>query len=40
MKFMWARCFWTVLLVAAAVILPAARGLWLDLPDSGSRCVS
>ncbi|KAL3641274.1 hypothetical protein CASFOL_016242 [Castilleja foliolosa] len=40
MTFMGARCFWTALLVAAAVILPAVRGLWLDLSDSGSRCVS
>ncbi|KAL3638813.1 hypothetical protein CASFOL_016720 [Castilleja foliolosa] len=37
MRFMAARCFWTVLLVA---VIPAARGLWLDLPSSGSKCVS
>ncbi|GFP85802.1 wat1-related protein at2g39510 [Phtheirospermum japonicum] len=28
------RCFWTVILVAAAAIFPAARGMWLDLPSS------
>ncbi|KAL6515555.1 hypothetical protein OROHE_018589 [Orobanche hederae] len=38
MKFVEARRFWTVLLVAA--VIPAARGLWFDLPSSGTKCVS
>ncbi|KAK4391092.1 Transmembrane emp24 domain-containing protein p24delta3 [Sesamum angolense] len=35
-----ARCLWTVLIVVAASVFPAARGLWLDLPSSGTKCVS
>ncbi|KAK6132316.1 hypothetical protein DH2020_033940 [Rehmannia glutinosa] len=40
MKFLESRCFWTVLIVAALAVVPAARGLWLDLPSSGAKCVS
>ncbi|KAK4429663.1 Transmembrane emp24 domain-containing protein p24delta3 [Sesamum alatum] len=35
-----ARCLWTVLLVVAVAVFPAARGLWLELPSSGTKCVS
>ncbi|GER49193.1 transmembrane emp24 domain-containing protein p24 delta 3 [Striga asiatica] len=35
-----ARRFWAVVLVAAAAAVPAARGVWLDLPSSGAKCVS
>ncbi|GER37749.1 transmembrane emp24 domain-containing protein p24 delta 3, partial [Striga asiatica] len=38
-EFMDARRFWAVLLVAAAVV-PAALGVWLDLPSTGTKCVS
>ncbi|CAA0809942.1 Transmembrane emp24 domain-containing protein p24delta3 [Striga hermonthica] len=34
-----ARRLWAVLLVAA-VVVPAARGVWLDLPSTGTKCVS
>ncbi|KAG8378281.1 hypothetical protein BUALT_Bualt08G0121200 [Buddleja alternifolia] len=40
MKLAEARCLWTVLLVAAALVVPAAHGLWLDLPKSGQKCLS
>ncbi|KAK4481296.1 hypothetical protein RD792_012181 [Penstemon davidsonii] len=32
--------FWTVLFVVAVVVVPAARGVWIDLPSSGTKCVS
>ncbi|KAG6390389.1 hypothetical protein SASPL_148123 [Salvia splendens] len=34
-----ARWLWTLLMVAAAAF-PAARGVWLDLPTTGSKCIS
>lgn len=39
MKLAEARCLWAVLVVAA-VVVPAVRGLWLDLPSSGTKCIS
>ena len=39
MKLGEARWFWTLLMVAAAAV-PVARGVWLDLPNSGSKCIS
>ncbi|KAK4433689.1 Transmembrane emp24 domain-containing protein p24delta3 [Sesamum alatum] len=39
MKLVEARRFWALLL-AAAVVVPAARGIWFDMPSSGSKCVS
>lgn len=40
MKLGEARWLWALLLVAAAAAVPAARGLWLDLPASGTKCIS
>lgn len=37
MKLGEARWLWTLLV---AVALPAARGLWIDLPSSGTKCIS
>lgn len=39
MKLGEARWLWALLLVAAAAV-PAARGLWLDMPASGTKCIS
>ncbi|KAL1533635.1 transmembrane emp24 domain-containing protein p24delta4-like [Salvia divinorum] len=39
MKLGEARWLLTLLMVAAAAV-PAARGLWLDLPTTGSKCIS
>ncbi|XP_042036855.1 transmembrane emp24 domain-containing protein p24delta4-like [Salvia splendens] len=39
MKLGEARWLWTLLMVAAAAA-PAARGVWLDLPPTGSKCIS
>lgn len=33
-----ARFLWGVMLAAAAA-LPAARGVWLNMPSSGLKCV-
>ncbi|CAA0827898.1 Transmembrane emp24 domain-containing protein p24delta3 [Striga hermonthica] len=35
-----ARRFWAVVLMAAVAAVPAARGVWLDLPSTGAKCVS
>ncbi|KAL7155898.1 hypothetical protein ABFS83_03G106900 [Erythranthe nasuta] len=35
-----ARCLWPVLVLLAAAAVPAARGIWLDLPSSGTKCIS
>lgn len=40
MKLGEARRLWTVLLVVAVAVIPAARGLWLELPSTGTKCVS
>lgn len=40
MKLGEARWLWTLLVVVAAAAVPAARGLWLDLPSSGTKCIS
>ncbi|KAI3464500.1 hypothetical protein Pfo_021163 [Paulownia fortunei] len=40
MKLEDARFLWMVLIVVAVALVPAARGLWLDLPSSGTKCVS
>ncbi|KAL8485586.1 hypothetical protein ACS0TY_027759 [Phlomoides rotata] len=40
MKLGGARRLWTVLLVVAVAVIPAARGLWLELPSTGTKCVS
>ncbi|KAK4490108.1 hypothetical protein RD792_000765 [Penstemon davidsonii] len=37
MKLVWAISLWTFLLV---VEVPTARGLWMDLPASGAKCIS
>ncbi|KAL6504891.1 hypothetical protein OROHE_023649 [Orobanche hederae] len=34
-----ARHLWALIL-AVAVVFPAARGIWLDLPSSGVKCLS
>ncbi|KAK6115574.1 hypothetical protein DH2020_007843 [Rehmannia glutinosa] len=39
MKLVAARQMWALML-AVAVVVPAARGIWLDLPSSGVKCVS
>ncbi|KAL0432201.1 UNVERIFIED_CONTAM: Transmembrane emp24 domain-containing protein p24delta3 [Sesamum latifolium] len=39
MKLVEARRFWALLLLAT-VVVPAARGIWFDMPSSGSKCVS
>ncbi|KAL1543841.1 transmembrane emp24 domain-containing protein p24delta4-like [Salvia divinorum] len=39
MKLGEARWLW-MLLIAAAAAVPAASGLWLDLPASGQKCIS
>lgn len=39
MKLGEARLLWALLVVAAAAV-PAARGLWLDLPSTGAKCIS
>ncbi|XP_051139943.1 transmembrane emp24 domain-containing protein p24delta3-like [Andrographis paniculata] len=40
MKLAEARLWWTVVVVIALGVIPAARGLWIDLPSSGTKCVS
>ncbi|KAI3460587.1 hypothetical protein Pfo_017250 [Paulownia fortunei] len=39
MKLVEARHSWALILVVALVV-PAARGIWLDLPNSRPKCVS
>ncbi|PIN11396.1 emp24/gp25L/p24 family of membrane trafficking protein [Handroanthus impetiginosus] len=40
MKLEATRCLWAAVIVFAAAAIPAARGIWLDLPSSGTKCVS
>lgn len=39
MKLVEDRHLWALML-AIAVVVPAARGLWLELPSSGPKCIS
>lgn len=37
---MEARHLWALVLVAATLVVPSARGIWLNLPSSGPKCIS
>ncbi|KAL8457771.1 hypothetical protein ACS0TY_035590 [Phlomoides rotata] len=39
MNLMEARRLWALML-AAALVVPSARGIWLTLPSSGPKCIS